>query len=62
MTTKKKQQIPERLWITFEGGLHVGVFTKPDGVEEFNQMRREKRKVDPVTVCFVREPSENTGD
>ena len=49
---------PDELWITFEDGLHVGVFEEPGGAEKLNAVRRDKRGADPVTVHYVLAPTD----
>ena len=48
--------IPDTLYLTFEDGLHVGVFRTAEGAEALNEMRRKKRGVNPVTIRYVRAP------
>ena len=46
-------QPPAELFLTFEDGLHVGVFIDPARAEALNAVRRKKRGVNPVTVRYV---------
>ena len=48
--------IPDTLFLTFEDGLHVGVFKSAEAAEKLNDMRRKKRGVNPVTIRYVRAP------
>jgi hypothetical protein len=44
------------LYVTFEDGLHVGVFVDRAAAERFNDGRRAAQKVEPVTVRYVQAP------
>lgn len=44
---------PANLFITFEDGVHVGVFRDAAGAERLNADRRKKKRVDPEVVHYV---------
>ena len=48
---RSTEDLPQELFLTFEDGLHVGVFHDREGAERLNEMRRKKRGVNPVTAA-----------
>ena len=53
---RSTEDLPQELFLTFEDGLHVGVFHDREGAERLNEMRRKKRGVNPVTARYVLAP------
>lgn len=54
MDAKEVKQAPAELYLTFEDGLHVGVFQDAPRAEALNALRRNKLGVEPDTVRYVR--------
>lgn len=51
-------ELPRELWLTFEDGLHVGVFHDPAKAQMLNELRRSKRNVNPITARYVLAPED----
>lgn len=43
----------EDLYVTFEGGMYVGVFVDEAAAERLNEVRRKAKGVEPVTLRYV---------